>query len=150
MTKTGRPVLHGGFSVRPPGELLRGRPKARLRAYLTTFRRKLIEDLAAGKEEDLTAGQLALIDRAVGKLAVIRMMEMYIADVGPWKDLKEGQLRPVVTGPLLAYSRELRADLQALGLERRTMEEVLTPAELVELIEAEPEKRPGTDDAQEG
>jgi hypothetical protein len=63
------------------------------------------------------------------------MIELYIVEAGVFEE--PGKLQPVLAGPYMTFTRELRADLQALGLERRTIEKVLTPTELVEAIEAE-------------
>jgi hypothetical protein len=102
-----------------------------------------VEDVA-DSEERLTAGQIAVLDRAVSKLAIIRLIEHYIVEAGPFEAL--GVLRPVIIGPYMTLTRELRLDLQALGLERKRAEErALTPAELAELIDkdAESEYHPG-------
>jgi hypothetical protein len=134
----GRPRLHGGYSTRVPQDLVRGRARKRLRRYLSAFRSQLVEDVA-GDESKLTAGQLALIDRATAKMTLIRLIEIYISEVGPWA--APGEMRPVLQQMYLKYTDSLRADLLALGIKRQDHEKVLTPAELVELIETEGEEK---------
>jgi hypothetical protein len=108
----GRPIVHGGYS-RLKSNLLKGQP--RLRRYLEESRGRLIENL--GGEDRLTCAQLILIDRAVGKLTVLRLMEARIAEVGAFG--KDGELLPLLSKPYLRFADSLRKDLQALGIDRR-------------------------------
>lgn len=81
--KPGRPPSHGGYSVIiRAGEL----PKRRtyIRAYLQEAHDNLTRDLGP-REEDLTAAQRVLIDRAVSKLAVIRCIEEHVKETGVFK-----------------------------------------------------------------
>ncbi len=142
--RMGRPLVHGGYSVRPPGDLVKGRAKKRLRRYLSSFRSQLIGDIA-GDEEKLTAAQLVLIDRATAKLTIIRMIELYIMGAGPFEE--PGQLRPVLIFPFLKYTDSLRADLLALGIKRQDHEKPLTLAELAEVIETEGKEKEKVDEA---
>lgn len=125
--RLGRPAIHGAYSLQPPDRLLRGRAKRRLRGYLSRVRETLILDLG-GSEEKLTAGQLVLVDRAIAKLTIIRMIENYIAGAGVFD--KPGMLRSVLTGPYVTFTRELRADLLALGISKRRVDEGPMPWEL--------------------
>jgi len=135
--RLGRPIVHGAYSLQPPDRLLRGRAKRRLRGYLSQVRETLILDLGP-KEEDLTAGQLVLVDRAIAKLTIVRMIENFISGAGVFD--KPGMLRSVLTGPYVTFTRELRADLLALGIDRRKIDErVLTPDELAEIVDREAE-----------
>ena len=126
----GRPLVHGAYNTLRRN-VVKGQP--RLRRFLTSCREGLIAD-TAGTEERLTTGQLIIIDRCIGKLAILRLMEAYVAEVGAFKD---GELLPLLAGPYLRFTDSLRADLLALGIERRSHEKVLTPLELVQVIEAE-------------
>ena len=127
MTKKGRPIIHGGYSVRPPRELISGRGGKRLRLYVNRIRGQIAEDL--GGEDRMTGGQLLVLDRVTSKLLLIRLIELYITEAGPWE--KPGTLRPVLAGPYLAFSRSLLDDLRLLGIERREAEErYLKPWEL--------------------
>jgi hypothetical protein len=115
--KIGRPILHGAYSLKVTSELVKGQARRRLRKYLTETRATLAADL--GGEERLTGAQRVLLDRTIGKLAVIRLLETYLSEFGVFD---KGALRPALD-KYLSFGRELRADLALLGIERREAEE---------------------------
>jgi hypothetical protein len=143
LSKIGRPILHGGFSTRSPRELVRGRERQRLRKYLSDFREGLVTDL--GGEDQITAARLVLVDRATMKLGLIRLIEIYLANAGPWD--RPGEIKPVIPGPYMRLTDGLRSDLLALGLDRQEAEKVLTLAELAEVIETEGKEKEKVDEA---
>ncbi|MGA2534318.1 MAG: hypothetical protein ABSG19_14930 [Candidatus Aminicenantales bacterium] len=100
-----------------------------LRAYLTETRAGLIRDLGP-LETDLTVAQGILIDRALSKLCVLRVTEEWLKEHGLFTD--KGELQPVLVQAYLAFANSLRLDLVALGSDRRKVDEVLTPYEIVE------------------
>jgi hypothetical protein len=130
--KPGRPPSHGGYSlIIRAGEL----PERRtyIRAYLQAARDGLIEDLGP-REEDLTAAQRVLIDRAVSKLAVIRCIEEHVKETGVFKGK---ELSPVLAKSYITYTNSLRLDLEALGIDKRAAAKVLDLIEYVQAKDAE-------------
>src|SRR4030042_4642396 len=119
-SKMGRPVIHGGYSIRTPKDLIKGQARQRLRKYLTDFRAGLTRDL--GGEDQLTAAQVVLIDRALANLHLVRLIEIYTAEAGPWAE--PGKLRHVLPGPYVTFARELREDLRLLGITRKLPEAI--------------------------
>lgn len=128
--RAGRPPIHGGYSVKAPSHLIRGAPAKRLRDYINTFREGLYNDL--GGFDRITTAQTMLIDRAASKLVLLRLIEIFITEAGPWE--ARGKLRPVLAGPYLSYSHSIREDLRLLGIERRA------PLEVIALPWEEPAK----------
>jgi hypothetical protein len=104
-----------------------------IRRYLAEIREGLIHDVA-GREVDLTTGQAVLIDRAISLLGVIRTVEEALAKSGI---LRGGVLAPILRENYLAYTNSLRLLLRELGIDRRAGGRVMTPLELVKVIEAE-------------
>jgi hypothetical protein len=130
--KPGRPPQSGAYSlIVKAGEL----PKRRtyLRVYLQATRNGLIEDLGP-READLTTAQRVLIDRTVSKLAIIRCIEEYIKETGVFR---KAWLSPVLEKSYVAYTNSLRLDLEALGINKRAGERVLSPLEIAAEIDAE-------------
>lgn len=80
-------------------------------------------------ERDLTAAQIILIDRVVTKLGVIRCIEEYIRENTV---MTESRLSPSLRESYLAYNNSIRLDLQALGINKRNKEAILTPYEIME------------------
>lgn len=117
--RRGRPALHGGYSLLTRGEL----PERRrwLRGYLSEVRQGLVRDLGP-TERDLTSAQGVLIDRAITKLGILRVIEEHVRETGVFK---KGQLDPALGTHYLAYSNSLRLELQALGINQRKASEVL-------------------------
>jgi len=143
--RTGRPPSHGGYSlIVMAGDL----PKRRtyLRAYLQEIRDGLTRDLGP-REEDLTAAQRVLIDRAVSKLAVIRCIEEHVKETGVFKG---GELSSVLAKSYVAYTNSLRLDLEALGIDKRACEEVLDLTEYVKKFDAEKKAREEAEETGEG
>lgn len=118
-SKRGRPSKHGGFSYLVRGEL----PERRsyLREYLSTVREGLIQDLGPA-EKDLTTAQVVLIDRITTKLGVVRCIEEYIREKGV---MTGSRLSPSLRESYLAYNNSVRLDLQALGIDKRVVDEVI-------------------------
>ena len=135
LTSGGQKVKHGGYSFLVKGELPENR-KYVLR-YLIAARENLIRDLGP-VEEDLTAAQIIIIDRIISKLGVIRCIEEHIREntvmVG---DILASSLKT----SYLAYNNSIRLDLQALGIEKRMGDRVLTSLEIAEEFDKEKEAR---------
>jgi len=122
----GQRMKHGGYSFLSRGELPENR--AYIERYLTEVRQGLIRDLGP-TEDDLTAAQVILIDRAVTKLGVIRCVEEHIRE----NSVMVGQdLAPSLKASYLAYNNSIRLDLQALGINTRQTDSVLAPYEYLD------------------
>ena len=117
--RPGRKPTHGAFSIIATGRL----PEKRkyLEIALTEAREGLIRD-CAGQERNLSTAQGLIIDRAIGKLAVIRCLEEYARER---KAIMEGgELLPCLKAQYLQWSESFRRDLQSLeALARRQDEE---------------------------
>ncbi len=139
--RIGRPPVHGGYSYLTRGEL----PERRrwLRAYLAEARCGLVRDLGP-LEQDLTTAQRILIDRAVTKLGVLRVIEEHARETGIFKG---GELDPALRDFYLAYTNSLRLELQALGIDKRKSAECL---DLGRYIDAKKEEKRAPQPAPEG
>ena len=114
--KRGVKVKHGAYSLIARGDL----PQKRryLEKHLSEVRKGLIRDLGPD-EENLTTAQLILIDRAVGKLGVLRCVEEFAKEKG----VMEGkELSPILRQNYLSWSNSLRLDLVALGIDRKQLD----------------------------
>ena len=126
----GRAQQHGGYSYLTTGNLPEHRRE--VSHYLTAARESLILDLGP-KEEDLSAGQLILIDRIVTKLGVIRCMEEHVRE----NSVMSGHnLAPCLRGSYLAYNNSVRLDLTALGIDKRAAAKVLDLGEYIQAADA--------------
>src|SRR4030066_48148 len=99
--RIGRKPESGAYSIVSKGALIRDRK--RLSRYLRDVREGLIADF--GGEKALTTAQSVLVDRVLSKLGTLRLIELWIAKNGIFKE--EGELRPVLER-YLSWSRELR------------------------------------------
>lgn len=114
--KTGVKVKHGAYSLIARGALPRKRKY--LESFLSKVRERLIEDLGPG-EESLTAAQLILIDRVIGKLGICRCIEEFCKEEG----IMQGKtLSPILRQSYISYSNSIRHDLAALGIDKRKSE----------------------------
>ena len=102
-----------------------------IRAYLTACREGLIRDLGPA-ESDLTAAERIVLDRAISKLGVIRMIEEYCSENGIFEN---GQLRSVLSADYVRFCDSLRRDLLTLGIGHRAMDRILTPLEIAAEID---------------
>jgi hypothetical protein len=118
--QTGRPPIHGGFSIITRGNVLDRKPH--IRAYLTQIREGLIRDFGP-REEDLTTAQLAIINHVISKLSVLRLIEEHVQKNGIFRG---PDLDPALGKFWLAASNSLRLDLSALGITTRKGEEELS------------------------
>jgi len=135
LKRGGQKVKHGGYSFMVKGELPENR-KHVLR-YLTAARENLIKDLGP-TEEDLTAAQIIIIDRIVSKLGIIRCIEEYIRENTV---MTRARLSPSLRESYLAYNNSIRLDLQALGIDKRMGDRVLTPLEIAAEFDKEKETK---------
>lgn len=119
--KRGRPPNHGGYSLLAGNNKL-PKHKKYIRIYLTNTREGLISDIGP-TEDDLTAAQLILVDRAITKLGIVRCMEAYAAEKGVMSE--DGLLLPCLGKHYLTYCNSIRLDLQALGIDKRKSDEVI-------------------------
>lgn len=130
--KPGRPPQSGAYSlIVQAGEL----PERRtyLRIDLQASHDGLIKDLGP-READLTTAERLLIDRAISKLGVIRCIEEHVKETGVFK---AGELSPVLAKSYTNYCESLRRDLEALGINKRAGERILSPLEIAAEIDAE-------------
>jgi len=118
--KIGRPRKHGGYSVHLQDVELKKNP--RIRQYLMATREGLIRDVA-GTEEELSEQQRIVIDRIVSKLAILRLIEVYVEKHGIWRRdrLKKDQileLEPALGLNYLAFSNSVDRSLKLLGINK--------------------------------
>jgi hypothetical protein len=128
--KQGVKIRHGAYSLIARGDLPENRRY--LREYLTACREGLISDLGPA-EEALSTAQRILIDRVIGKLGVLRCLEEFAREQGV---IKEGKLSSPLEHNFLGWSNSLRLDLQALGIDKRAGEKILSPLEIAAEIDA--------------
>lgn len=133
--KTGRPYVHGGYSLVSKNEALRDNP--RIRKYLEDSRAGLVHDIA-GDETRLTEAQRILIDRVISKLAVIRLIESYVERHGPFKG---DRLRGMLGEHYLRFNNSIRLSLCALGLDKRASEKILNVEDLATEIKKDKRKK---------
>lgn len=109
-------VRHGLYSVK--AKLERG--KLDLRSSMGQAMKRLRADLEAslGGRDQLSAQEVALLDRIVVKLLVLESIETWALQQ-PKLIKRGGLLPPVLSRNYLSWSAELRRDLLALGLQRR-------------------------------
>lgn len=126
-SRIGRPPKHGGYSIQLRDELIKENPH--LRRYLLDCRDGLIRDVA-GTEEQLSEQQRIMIDRIVSRLAICRLIEVYVERHGAFRRdrLKKDQileLEPALGTNYLAFSNSIDRALIALGLERKKVDDAL-------------------------
>jgi len=117
----GRPVKHGGYSVDIQDIELKKHP--RIRQYLMATREGLVRDVA-GDEGSLSEQQRIIIDRIVSKLAILRLIEIYIEKHGIWRRdrLIKNQvleLEPALGLNYLAFSNSIDRALKLLGVNKK-------------------------------
>ena len=91
-------------------------------------REGLVRDLGP-TENDLSTAQIVMIDRITTKIGVIRCVEEHIRENSV---MAGDDLAPSLKASYLAYNNSLRLDLQALGLEKRKINEIVDLKEYVE------------------
>jgi hypothetical protein len=98
---------HGGYSFIVKGVL----PEHRryLLSYLIAARENIITD--HGGQDRMSAAQIIILDRAIGKLGVCRLMEEFARENGI---MSSGELIPCLKKNYLAFSNSLRRDLEVL------------------------------------
>ncbi len=127
----GRPPRHGGYSLMIRAGVLPER-RAYLREYLTQTREGLVNDLGP-LEADLNAAQVVLIDRVISKLSILRCIEEHVREKGVFT--KSGELDSVLSKSYLALANSIRLDLQALGIDKRAGEKIMSPLEIAAEID---------------
>jgi hypothetical protein len=127
---TGRPPRHGAYSIMVRVGDLPAR-RSYLRGYLTRVREGLIRDLGPS-EEDLTTAERVVLDRAVSTLSVIRCIEEFIRERGVFQG---EELNPVLAKSYVTYVESLKRSLQALGMNRRAADKLLTPLQIAAEID---------------
>jgi len=131
--RIGRPPRHGGYSLLAKrGDV----PECRryVREYLEGVRAGLVRDLGP-KEENLTAAQAALINHVISKIAITRLIEERLAEVGIFN--AAGELDPALGKFFLTASNSLRLDLQALGIEKQKGVEIVDLGRYIAARDAE-------------
>jgi len=109
----GKRQTHGGYSfLRTEGLPVKRR---HIESYLTAARQGMVNDLAKS-EEDLSTGQIILIDRIISMLGVVRCIEEHVRD---HTVMKGEELSPSLKSSYLSYNNSIRLNLQVLGIERR-------------------------------
>jgi len=125
--RMGRPPKHGGYSIIYKDRAIKDHPE--IRRYLEGCRAGLVRDLA-GDEDKLSEQQRIMIDRIVSRLAVCRLIEVYVEKCGLFRrDRLEGErvleLEPALGQNYLAFSNSIDRALAALGLNKKQGDDVL-------------------------
>ena len=125
--RPGRPPRHGGYSLVARDDLLKEHPH--LKQYLRDTRAGLVRDIA-GTEDELTEPQRCVIDRLLSRLAVCRLIEVYIERNGIFRRdrLQKDrvlELEPALGINYLAFSNSIDRALSILGVSRRKAEKVI-------------------------
>jgi hypothetical protein len=128
--RRGRPPKHGGYSLLTRGEMPENRRY--IAEYLAAVREGLIQDLGPS-EEELTTAQRVLIDRVVTKLGIVRLIEENAKETGIFR---KGKLDSSLGLIYLRYDNSVKLQLQALGVDQRAAEKILSPLELAKSIDA--------------
>lgn len=141
----GRPIKHGGYSLAIRDQVLKENP--RVTRYLVDTRAGLVKDVA-GSEDALSEQQRVMIDRIISKLAICRLIELYVEKHGAFPQIKvrgktivKMELHACLGINYLAFSNAIDRALVALGLNKKQAETVLSPLEIAAEIDAEKEKR---------
>ena len=130
----GRPARHGAYSL-----IVKAGGAPEHRAYLRAFLAEAREGLLADLGPTPSMAQRIILDRAISKVAVLRIFEEHSAENGVFID---GQLSPVLGKNYLAYSNSLRLDLEALGLERKSAGTIDVLSYVKEFDEAKAKEKP--------
>jgi len=120
--RRGRPPKHGGYSLSFSRDEQLKRDYPLVRRYLEGCRAGLVRDVG-GSEEGLTEQQRILIDRVVSRLAVCRLIEIYVERFGAFRrdklKRKVLELEPCLGKNYLSFTAAIDRALIALGLERK-------------------------------
>jgi len=130
--RIGRPPRTGAYSVMiRRGEL----PERRryLRPFIEDVRAGLIADLGP-RDEDLTTAQRLMIDRAISLLMVIRCIEEEASESGVFRG---GAIDSVLKEVYITYVNSFRLALQAIGIDKKKIEEPLSVREYIVRATAE-------------
>ena len=130
-------MKHGGYSLLTgsslQGDLVRENP--RVARYLLDARAGLVRDVA-GCEPALSEMQRIMIDRIISKLAICRLIEIYIERYGAFRRdqirRKVFELEPCLGQSYLAYSNSIDRALVALGLGKREGRKVIDAAAIIQ------------------
>lgn len=119
----------------------------RVTRYLVDTRAGLVKDVA-GSEDALSEQQRVMVDRIISKLAICRLIELYVEKYGAFPQMKvkgktivKMELHACLGINYLAFSNAIDRALVALGLSKKQAENVLTPLEIAAEIDAEKEKQ---------
>lgn len=123
-------LTHGAYARRLP---------LRIRREGAKVYQGIVADL--GGDGNLTTAQVVLIEKSVGLYQITRALEEWL--------VKEGVVKKQRLNPALAvyasFVNSLRLNLNALGIDRRRSEELLTPLEIANEYDrkkAEKESKP--------
>ena len=128
-------VRFGGFSVMVFKDQLPAH-RRHIARYVQDIRDGLIKDL--GGEANMTTGQRILVDRITQGLAIVRLIEEHVRELG-LLDHPEGFLHPTLSDHYLRWQTSIHKALTLLGVERRQQDTGPTWAEVVAEVKAERE-----------
>jgi len=124
---------HGGYSLLSKGILPANRKH--LLSYLIGARENICKDY--GGEQRMSASQIVILDRAIGKLGVCRLMEEFAREQGV---IVSGDLLPCLRAAYLSFSNSLRRDLESIkDLTPSKVEPVETIQEVIAEFDKEKE-----------
>jgi len=120
---------HGGYTYIRTGKMPKKR--AAVERYLTWVRQTYIEDIA-GTEENMTAGQIVLLNKLVLLEGLCRCIETTTAEVTE----RTGALYNMPT-KYLSYVNQIVKICGMLGIERKEITRDVSPVEQAKIIKAE-------------
>ncbi len=130
--RSGKKVIHGGYSLMRSGELPQGPGMIEIERYLTYIREAYIGQLTnGGGEAALAPGQLILLNKLTTLEGCQRLVEVHAAQSHTIKLLDERYN---------ARNNQIIKICLALGIEQKSHERVLTMAELTKKIEEEDQR----------
>jgi len=125
---------HGGYSLLTKGTVPSNRKH--VLAYLIAARENIIADY--GSEDMMSASQIIILDRAISKLGICRLMEEHAREQGIFVN---GDLLPCLKASFLAFSNSLRRDLECLkDLKAPQIDNQRTLQDTIKAFDAEKEK----------
>lgn len=125
----GRRHKHGGYSFMRTGKI--PKEKKEIERYLTAIRSGYVQDIGP-KEEDLTTGQLVLLDTLITLKGVNRCVEVEASKAGTIGGLDQRYD---------ARNNQVIKICMALGIERSDARTYPTPLEIAAEIKKEEKKR---------
>ena len=131
----GRQIKHGAYALIYREEILKKYPE--VARYAMDCRAGLVKDLAPGGPDTLSTARIIVLDRLTAKLLTAGLLDVFLGEHGIIRrdrlDQRVLEAEPIVQ-TWLSINHAILKDLEALGMERRSLEAIMTPAELLEAV----------------